>query len=55
MRHEVENSLEDIKRVVDLIVSVESIATTEVTTPAKDYFYSEAGSLLNKLLLSFKK
>ena len=55
MNHEVENKLEEIKRVVDLIISVETVQATSVTTEAKDSFYSEAGELLNKLLINFKK
>lgn len=55
MKQEVEGKLEDIKKVADLIVTIESIQATEITTPAKNNFYSEAGELLNNLLTSFKK
>lgn len=55
MKQEIENKLEEIRKVVDLIVTLETVQTTTVTTSAKDNFYSEAGELLNKLLLSFKR
>lgn len=55
MKQEIDNKLEDIRKVADLIFKIESIQTAEVTTAAKDNFYSEAGELLSKLLINFKK